>query len=422
MKRGEAVARLKVSLQIILVTLNRKERSHLLPATASALCKSSAKLTVIANLIFYPEALSLISLLTIPRRVSFQGYFSLSRGHRNLNMKTLHHTLQTLFTLTILVLAANSVFSQNIGGNGHKQGSVLFYNVYTSSVGSPDQQNTRLNITNTAFSPVIVHWFFVDSGTCAIADTYTCLTGNQTYSFLASDYDPGVTGYAVAVAVNGQGMPIDFDSLIGTEYIKFASGHQANLPAEALVLVNPAAAVFQVADSGGTLVDLVFDGAGYERLPSDLALDNIPSLVDSNNTMLILNRIGGNLGELTSNIGTLGGLLYNDVEKGFSFSIRTSGCQVRTTLNDAFLRTSPPLSKVIGTGSSGWIRLFTVEKVDNSPQGGTTDARAILGAMINFNPNAQTTGQGFNQGHNLHHLIYAPSAKLRMPVIVPPTC
>lgn len=337
-------------------------------------------------------------------------------------MKTLRHSIQLLIAFSCLFLSAAAVSAQALGGNGNKPGSLLFYNIYTSSVGAPEQQNTRLNITNTSNDSVLMHWFFVDSGTCAVADTFTCLTGNQTFSFLSSDYDPGVTGYAIAVAVTTQGTPRDFDFLFGTEYVKFLSGHQANLPAEALVLVNLANAAVPVATSGGTLVDLVFDDAGYERLPFDLALDNIPSRADNNDTLLILNRIGGSLDGQVSEIGLLGGLLYNDMEKSFSFNIRTSGCQLRATLSDTFLRTSPPLSKVVGTGSSGWIRLFTIEKVDNTPQGGASDARALLGAMINRNPNAQTTGQGFNQGHNLHRLINATSTKLRMPILVPPGC
>jgi len=40
-----------------------------------------------------------------------------------------------------------------------------------------------------------VHLFFVDGATCSIADSLVCLTPNQTASFLASDIDPGTTGY-----------------------------------------------------------------------------------------------------------------------------------------------------------------------------------------------------------------------------------
>lgn len=337
-------------------------------------------------------------------------------------MKTTHVLLP--LWLALFCVSTTTVWAQiqAPSANGHKPGSLLFYNIHTSSAGNFEQQNTRLNITNTSNDPVIVHWFFVDSGSCTAADTYLCLTGNQTASLLSSDYDPGVTGYAVAVAVNAQGQPRDFDFLIGTEYVKFATGHQANLPAEAITMFDVARAAIPVAGAGGTLVDLVFDDAGYEQLPFDLALNNLPSMADSNNSLLILNHIGGNLGDRIGDLGMLNGLLYNSVEKGFSFSIRTNGCQVRATLSDTFLRTSPPLSKVIGTGSSGWIRLFTVDRVDNTPLSGASDVRAMLGAMINFNVNAQTTHQAFNQGHNLHRLRNAPFTRLRMPVLVPPGC
>jgi hypothetical protein len=327
--------------------------------------------------------------------------------------------------LALFCFGAPAVSAQailGIGGNGNKPGSVLFYNIYTSSVGSPQSQNTLLSVTNTANEAVVLHWFFVDSGSCTVADTFTCLTGNQTFSFLASDYDPGTTGFAVAVAVNAQGNPRDFDFLIGSEYVKFASGHQASLPAESIAVATRPFAFTPVPNSGGTLVDLLFDDVQYERLASELALNHIPSVLDNNDTLVILNRIGGDLGGQVSDLGLLSGLLYNEVEKSFSFQLRPTGCQLRTSLSDTTLRTSPQFSRIIMAGTSGWMRLATAEKVDNTPLGGTADARAIQGAMINFNPHAQMPGQGFNQGHNLHRLTKAPFTRLRMPVIAPRGC
>jgi subtilisin-like proprotein convertase family protein len=52
-----------------------------------------------------------------------------------------------------------------------KAGSVLIYNVYTSST-DPTKQNTRINMTNVHQTrPAFVHLFFVAEG-CAIADSY----------------------------------------------------------------------------------------------------------------------------------------------------------------------------------------------------------------------------------------------------------
>src|SRR6185436_13679900 len=106
-----------------------------------------------------------------------------------------------------------------------KAGSVLIYIIYTSS-SDPIRQNTRLSLTNTdPARPIAVHLFFVDGSTCSVADANICLTANQTSSFLASDLDPGTTGYIVAVAVDANGCPTNFNFLIGDEYVKFASGH-----------------------------------------------------------------------------------------------------------------------------------------------------------------------------------------------------
>src|SRR5262249_21992466 len=102
-----------------------------------------------------------------------------------------------------------------------KAGSVLIFNIYTSS-SNPIQQNTRLSLTNTNSTlPVFVHLFLVDGTSCSIADSILCLTANQTASFLASDVDPGSTGFIVAVTVDGNGCPLNFNYLVGDEYVKF---------------------------------------------------------------------------------------------------------------------------------------------------------------------------------------------------------
>jgi hypothetical protein len=326
-----------------------------------------------------------------------------------------------MFVAMTLLLLTTTHAQVPLSASALRPGSLLFYSISTSDVGNPNLQNTRLNITNTATVPVIVHWFFIENRNCQVADLFTCLTGNQTMSFFASDYDPGVTGFAVAVAVNEQGLPRDFNFLIGSEYVKFMSGHEANLLAEPMTIFNHARSYAVVGGSGSSQVDLIFDDEGYEKLPSELAVNNIPSALDQNQTMLIINRIGGDLGDQVATIGGLNGLLYNQAEKGFSFTLRANGCQLIQTLSDGFPRTAPSFTKVIPMGSSGWMRLFTADKVDNTPQGTANDPRAILGAMINLN-SLGPHSKGFNQGHNLHRLIKAPVTKLRMPVIPPAGC
>jgi len=49
-------------------------------------------------------------------------------------------------------------------------------------------------------------------------------------------------------------------------------------------------------DGNSVTAELKFDGTAYNRTPAALALDNIGSTADGNDTLLIINRIGGNLG------------------------------------------------------------------------------------------------------------------------------
>ena len=129
------------------------------------------------------------------------------------------HALLALFALVVMssfALAADPglPYPATSEASDQKAGSVLFYNVYTSGATSGNTQNTRINITNTNSAVggnAFVHLYFVAEG-CSIADSYICLTPNQTASFLASDVDPGITGYIVAVAVDGVfGCPIGFN-------------------------------------------------------------------------------------------------------------------------------------------------------------------------------------------------------------------
>src|SRR6516164_6652600 len=158
-------------------------------------------------------------------------------------MRTSRKLTQAMFALFALLIMASAAFAADPGVpypatsevSDQKPGSVLVYNIYNSDATSGATQNTRVNITNTSSaSPAFVHLFFVDGTTCSIADSFLCLTANQTASFLTSDIDPGVRGYIIAVASDSRaGCPTSFNFLIGDEYVKLASGHAANLGAEA---------------------------------------------------------------------------------------------------------------------------------------------------------------------------------------------
>jgi uncharacterized repeat protein (TIGR01451 family) len=287
-----------------------------------------------------------------------------------------------------------------------KEGSILFYPIYTSDSVNGNSQNTRVSITNTSNTErATVHLFAVDGASCAVLDAFICLTPNQTTVFLASDFDPGNTGYLMVVAVDDvTGMPRAFNELIGDEYVKFSTGHAANLGAEAIA----AAMMFPGgADPNVTTTTLRFDGMSYNRLPYVVAADDIPSPNDGNSTMLILDRVGGDMRATGASVGAFFGNLYDDTENAFSFTA-TGVCQFRSILSNNFPRTFTRLTTAIPAGRSGWMKLYTV------------DEKALFGAVINYNPNATTNTGAFNQGRNLHKLTLTDTATIVVPVLIPP--
>src|SRR5262249_44442075 len=201
-----------------------------------------------------------------------------------------------------------------------KPGSVLVFNKYTSNPGNPDQGDTQISITNTnQTDDAAAHLFLVDGATCSVADSFIFLTANQTTSFRVSDFDPGVTGYIVAVAVAG-GSPTQFNWLIGDEYIRESNDRVANLAAVSIARVSSADVT---ADMDGT-ASLIFNGTEYERLPASVALSSFNSQADANTQVNIYvpssNLITG--GASTTSVFTL---VYDDTERVVSTTVRV-GC------------------------------------------------------------------------------------------------
>lgn len=297
-------------------------------------------------------------------------------------------------------------FPETAEASDQKAGSLLYYNAYTSDAANAGAADTRINITNTnTFSQVAVHLFFVNGADCSVADSYICLTPNQTASFQTSDLDPGVSGYIVAIATFSDGEPRRFNFLIGDEYVKYTSGHAANLGAVAFSKLTDA----NVFSTDGTLAAVFFDGlllaGSYNRAPRVVAVDSIPARADGNDTFLILNRVGGNLGVGAATLGSLFGLLYDDAEINYSFNF-SGGCQFRSSLTNNFPRTAPRIETVIPSGRTGWLKIYSLNDV------------GILGAVIN---RASNSGSGFSGGHNLHTLTLTGAANLTIPVF-PSNC
>ncbi|MGE0103603.1 MAG: hypothetical protein AB7H86_23380 [Blastocatellales bacterium] len=331
------------------------------------------------------------------------------RTSRNLTSAILAIFALAMMSMAALAADPGAPFPQESEVNDQKAGSLLIYNFYSSSATASNTDNTRINITNTSdFSAAFVHLYFV-ADSCTVADSYICLTANQTASFLTSDFDPGFRGYIVAVAVDGiVGQPVQFNYLIGDEYIKLSSGHSANLAAEAFSKLNGN----NVISTDNTLAALFFDGlnlaGSYNRAPRVLAADNIPSRVDGNDSLIILNRVGGNLTTGAGTIGSIFGLLYDDAENVLSFTT-SGGCQKRFSVTNTEPRTVPRFETFVPSGRSGWMKLWASSDV------------GILGSMINYNANAGAQANAFNSGHNLHKLTLSAAANYVVPVF-PPSC
>lgn len=286
-----------------------------------------------------------------------------------------------------------------------KPGSILVYNIYASSAADPGKQDTDIALTNiNASQSAFAHIFFVANG-CSTADAFICLTPNQTVSFLASSIDPGITGYIMVVATDNKGCPVSFNYLLGSEYVKFESGHAANLAAESY------AALYNGTLPGCTNtttdIRIPLDGVRYNAAPRVLAVDKIPSAADGNSTMLILNSLEGNLAIGMAIIRIFDITIFDDTENPFA-STGNGACQFRSLLSDTFPLTTPKFTQAIPSGRTGWMKLMAREE------------RTISGAVINFNANAGTKKGAFNGGHNLPHLRYAGGG-FSMPVF-PPTC
>lgn len=283
-----------------------------------------------------------------------------------------------------------------------KAGSVLLYPYYTSSSSGGNAHNTRINITQTADVPLATRIYFIRSnGT--INARHLCLQAKETQSYLTGTYDAGHTGYILIVAVDTDGCPLAANTLVGDVSVKLATGHSASLTAYAY------AALFDGTLSGcgpgSTTANVNLDGTDYNRSPRTVAIDKVRSIFDGNATQLILARVGGNLSTGSiANIGPVSGTLFDEGGTAFPFSFNVAQPHMVQQLNNSFPLTSPRFDSVVAAGTVGWMKMA-----------GDADI-GLLGAVLNFNPNAGTAAGAFNGGHGLRALTVTPAASFVVPV------
>lgn len=316
------------------------------------------------------------------------------------------------------------VFPNTSEASDDKAGSVLFYNLYTSTSANPAAQDTRISLTNTSTtSAAFVRLFFVDGNTGGVAGTFRCLSSNQTASFNTSQIRPDVTGYLVAIAVDGvRGCPMGFNFLTGNAHVKLASGFRGTLGAVAVAAQY--AGGLPGCDANSVTASIAFNGVaafGYNRISRVLHLPDIASRADGNRTFLVINRIGGNLGIGASTLGTLMGFLYDDAENVFTHSFSGSS-QFRSEMTNSFPATAPPFETVIPAGRTGWGKYFS--QSDIGLLGSAMYAKLTPAPTSGFpfpSKQAPAPPADFFGAANLRSLTLASAPTYVIP-ITPPTC
>ena len=204
--------------------------------------------------------------------------------------------LTALMTLTILIIgslcawqsaSATTLQSQDqplvgpgvpmVGSNAPqsalsnlKAGSLLFFPKYTSSSSDPSQINTIITLTNTnPREGVTVRLAYIEN--CQVVNKFVNLMGNQTQTLLASIENPGKTGYIVAIAINSNGIPTQFNWLIGSATIRDGENHLATYNAVGVAKRSGGS----VRSSIDTEAAIVFNDVEYDKLPQLVALDHL---------------------------------------------------------------------------------------------------------------------------------------------------
>ncbi|MGE0131723.1 MAG: HYR domain-containing protein [Blastocatellales bacterium] len=152
-----------------------------------------------------------------------------------------------------------------------KAGSVLFFHKYTSDTARANVINTLITVTNTnPRDSVIVRVFFVHDS--VFEDQFVTLVANQSRTLVAGKESPNMTGYVMAVAVNSQGLPAQFNWLIGSASLRDDRGHEASYNAFTVAKRSGGPVNFNI---GGLSSDIKFDNADYDRLPKVAAIDSL---------------------------------------------------------------------------------------------------------------------------------------------------
>jgi hypothetical protein len=230
-----------------------------------------------------------------------------------------------------------------------KAGSVLVFPYYTSAAdGSFSKSDTLITISNVCNGAAtqangapnyqFLHVFFINGQNCSPADTFVCLTPNGSIQIKASDYDPTLTGYLVAVAVDEQGRPTQNNCFIGSAFVRDdANGVVDSYGAEAFWKL----ASGSISAGVGSNATISLDGAAYDAAPVQFSAQvQDPAVADE---LIVLASVSGNLGTaLAATSQTGAGVLYRADEAPASFQPQIgAGCFSVTAVDKSKIRVVP---------------------------------------------------------------------------------
>jgi hypothetical protein len=236
----------------------------------------------------------------------------------------------------------------NPGVTDQKAGSILVFPAYISAAdGSFSKSDTLITITNVCNGASVsggapnysfLHLFFINGANCSPADTFICLTPNGSIQIKASDYDPTVLGYLIAVAVDASGAPTQNNCFIGSAYYRDDQFQNiGSYAAEAFWKHTPGSVPAAV----GSNATILLDGMNYDAAPVQFSVPvQDPAVSDE---FIVLASISGDLGTVLRPAAQTGvGVLYRADETPASFQPQIgAGCFSTVPIDKTKVRVVP---------------------------------------------------------------------------------
>lgn len=270
-----------------------------------------------------------------------------------------HLLARVLFASLLFGVLVVGAWAADISGPSETTGSILVFPYYTSQCSG--DTDTRITIANTDIyrregtmvpypTTAYVHIFFIDGQTCNQSDQFVCLTPYAAITLKASDFDPDVTGFVLAVAVDkNTGNLVNQNSLIGDAFVSDGN-YVGNYGAEG----------FQAYGNPGCNNDGVIRFGnlmnGYDYVPTRFAF-TIQSPLDAPGQRIVTASLSGDIPNSSlsgaAQVGT--GSVYNGNERPFgSFSgFHQGGCQVISCITPTLPRVPFGMGKLIPAGQIG---------------------------------------------------------------------